>query len=169
MHRTIESLLTALHCALDDGDTDAAVAAYEGRPYPASASPLEDATCLRIEQGAFFSLLEQHPSLVRGVLSGLNMRLVELTKRVTELTGGRVENRLARLFMRLSEQFGRDERGGIFIPIALNRQELADMIGTTVETCIRIMSRWSKEELLRTEEDGFVRGYLASVETVARS
>lgn len=138
------------------GDPLGAVAVYEGRPYPASAVVLEDATCLRIERGAFFSLLEKHPSLVRSVLSGLNLRLVELTKRITELTGGRVENRIARLFVRLSREFGRSERGGTFIRMALTRQELADMTGTTVETCIRVMSRWTKEGVIRTEDDGFV-------------
>jgi CRP/FNR family transcriptional regulator, nitrogen oxide reductase regulator len=138
------------------GDPLGAVAAYERRPYPASAVAMEDVTCLRIESGAFFSLLEQHPSLVRSVLSGLNLRLVELTKRIAELTGGRVENRIARLLIRLSREFGRPDRGGIFIRMALTRQELADMTGTTVETCIRVMSRWTKEGVIRTDEDGFV-------------
>jgi CRP-like cAMP-binding protein len=138
------------------GDPLGAVAVYERRPYPASAVTMEEATCLCIESGTFFSLLEQHPSLVRSLLSGLNLRLVELTRRITELTGGRVENRIARLFVRLSREFGRTERGGTFIPILLTRQELADMAGTTVETCIRVVSRWTKEGVIRTEEDGFV-------------
>jgi CRP/FNR family transcriptional regulator len=51
---------------------------------------------------------------------------------------------------------GRPDRGGTFIPLSLSRQELADMTGTTIETCIRIMSRWGKEEIVRTEKDGFV-------------
>ena len=38
----------------------------------------------------------------------------------------------------------------------LSRQELADLTGTTIETCIRIMSRWSKEDIVRTDKDGFV-------------
>jgi CRP/FNR family transcriptional regulator len=42
------------------------------------------------------------------------------------------------------------------IPLGLSRQELADMTGTTIETCIRIMSRWGKDDVLRTEKDGFV-------------
>jgi hypothetical protein len=29
------------------------------------------------------------------------------------------------------------------------------MTGTTIETCIRIMSRWGKQDLVRTEKDGF--------------
>jgi CRP/FNR family transcriptional regulator len=51
---------------------------------------------------------------------------------------------------------GRQERGGTFVPLSLSRQELADMTGTTIETCIRIMSRWGKQNIVRTEKDGFV-------------
>ena len=59
------------------GDPFGAVAAYEGRPFPASAIALEDTVCLLTPRPAFFSLLEQHPSLVRGLLLGLTQRLVE--------------------------------------------------------------------------------------------
>jgi CRP/FNR family transcriptional regulator len=75
---------------------------------------------------------------------------------MAELTGGRIENRFARLFLKLADQLGKPERGGIFIGLPLSRQELADMTGTTIETSIRIMSRWGKDEVLRTEKDGFV-------------
>lgn len=133
-----------------------AVAAYESRPYPASASALEPTSCLLIPRQAFFALLEQHPSLVRGLLGSLSLRLVELTTRLAELTGSRVEVRLARLFLKLADQLGRPERGGIFIPLVLSRQELADLTGTTVETAIRVLSRWGKDGALLTERDGFV-------------
>jgi CRP-like cAMP-binding protein len=138
------------------GDPLGAVAAYDGRPFPASAVALEDTTCLVIPRPAFFRLLEEHPSLVRGLLLGLTVRLVELTNRLAELSGGRIETRFGRLFLKLAAEMGRAERGGVFVPLPLTRQELADMTGTTIETCIRIMSRWGKENIVRTEKDGFV-------------
>lgn len=133
-----------------------AVASYEARPYPASAAALEPTTCLLIPRPAFFTLLERHPSLVRGLLGSLSQRLVELTTRLADLTGGRIEIRFARLFLKLADQLGRKERGGVFIPLHLSRQELAELTGTTIETSIRIMSRWKKEGVLLTEGDGFV-------------
>jgi CRP-like cAMP-binding protein len=144
-----------------------AVAAYEARPYPASAAPLEPTTCLLIPRQAFFDLLERHPSLVRGLLGSLSLRLVELTTRLADLTGGRIEPRFARLFLKLADQLGRQERGGVFIPLPLARQELADLTGTTIETAIRIMSRWGKDDVLRTEKDGFVLIDRATLETLA--
>ena len=138
------------------GDPLGAVAAYDGRPFPASAVALEDTVCVVIPRATFFRLLEEHPSLVRGLMLGMTIRLVELTNRLAQLSGTRVEPRFARLFLKLAGEMGRQERGGTFIPLPLTRQELADLTGTTIETGIRIMSRWGKEEIIRTEKEGFV-------------
>ena len=132
-----------------------AVATYESRPYPASAAPVEPSTCLLIPRDAFFELLERHPSLVRGLLSGLSLRLVELTTRLAEMTGGPIETRFARLFLKLADQLGKKDGGGTLVPLTLTRQELADLVGTTIETAIRVMSRWHKDGVLLTERDGF--------------
>lgn len=139
-----------------DGDPLGAVAVYERAPFPASALALEPTECVRIDQVSFFRLLEQDPAIVRGLLSGLTIRLAELTRRLAELTGARVDARFARLFLKLCDQIGRPERGGTFVAMPLSRQELADLTGTTIETTIRIMSRWQKEDVLHTEKDGFV-------------
>lgn len=151
------------------GDPLGAIAAYEGRPFPASALALEETSCLILPRGAFFALLEQHPSLVRGLLSGMTQRLVELTNRLAELSGGRIEARLARLFLKLADNAGRAERGGTFIAMPLSRQELADLTGTTIETCIRIMSRWGKQGVLLTEKDGFLVADRSALEQAAET
>jgi CRP/FNR family transcriptional regulator, nitrogen oxide reductase regulator len=105
--------------------------------------------------------------MVRGLLTGLTHRLVELTNRLTELSGGRVEARLARFFLKLAGDMGQQRPQGTFIPLVLSRQELADMIGTTIETSIRIMSRWGKEGIVHTEKDGFVVVDREALEAVA--
>ena len=151
------------------GDPFGAVAAYEGRPFPASAIALEDTACLLTPRRSFFALLEEHPSLVRGLLLGLTQRLVELTNRLTELSGGRVEARVARLFLKLGDSMGRPSANGTTVPMALSRQELADLTGTTIETCIRIMSRWGKDNIVRTEKDGFVLLDRSALEELAES
>ena len=149
------------------GDPVGAVAVYESRPYPASAVALELTSCLLVPRQAFFSLLETHPTFVRGLLVGLTHRLVELTNRLTDLSGSRVEARLARFFVKLSNDLGQLRAEGVFIPLALSRQELADMIGTTIETSIRIMSRWGKQDIVRTEKDGFVVVDRPALEAIA--
>jgi CRP-like cAMP-binding protein len=140
---------------LGEGDPLGAVAVYESRPYPASAVALEDCTLIRVRRAAFFALLETSPSLVHGLLNGLSFRLMELTRRIAEISGARVEVRLARVLLMLADRMGRPASEGVFIPLALSRQELADLVGTTIETAIRVMSRWEKEGLVVTDKDGF--------------
>jgi len=149
------------------GDAVGAVAVYESRPYPASATAIEPTTCVLVPRQAFFTLLETRPTFVRGLLVGLTHRLMELTNRLTELTGGHIEPRLARLFLKLADDMGQKGQGGVFIPMPLSRQELADLVGTTIETTIRIMSRWGKEHIVRTEKDGFVVVDRAALEDLA--
>jgi len=151
------------------GEPLGAVAVYEGRPFPASAIAMDDTSCILIPRASFFALLEQHPTLVRGILTGLTLRLIELTKRLAELSGGRVEARFARLFLKLAQDVGKPKADGAFVALPLSRQELADMTGTTIETCIRIMSRWGKDEIVRTEKDGFTVLDVPSLEALANS
>jgi len=140
------------------GEPVGAVAVYENAPFPASACAMDDTDCLVMSRRDFFALIETRPSVMRGLLVGLTHRLMELTRRLTELTGGRVEARFARLFLKLADQMGRPDpgRGGLVIAMPLSRQELADLTGTTIETAIRIMSRWNKEDVIHTERDAFV-------------
>lgn len=150
------------------GDPLGTVVAYEGRPYPASAIALERTTCLLVRRGPFFGLLEKHPSMVRGLLVAFTRRIVELAQRIPEVAGGRVETRFAHLFLKLADRVGRPRDGGVFIPIVLSRQDLADLTGTTIETCIRVMSRWGKEGVVETDKDGFVLGDRAALEKLTQ-
>ena len=65
------------------------------------------------------------------------------------------EAKAARLFLTLGERMGERDGETFFIPMALSRQELADLLGVTLETAIRLMSRWQKEGVVLTERNGF--------------
>lgn len=136
------------------GEPLGAVAVFERRPFPASAIAIEPSGILSIEEDAFFQLLDRRPDMVRSLLSGLTMRLMMLNKRLADMTGS-VESRAARLFITLAERLGRQRQQETFIPLGLSRQELADLLGTTLETTIRLMSRWQKENVVLTSKDGF--------------
>jgi CRP-like cAMP-binding protein len=141
---------------LGPGDPVGAAVVYLERPFPASAVALEDTVCIAIPRAAFYTLIDTSPSLVRGLLLGMTLRLVEMTSRINMLAGTRVEPRFARLFLKLAERMGKETPEGVQIPMKLSRQELADLTGTTIETCIRTMSRWGKEGIVVTLDDGFL-------------
>jgi CRP-like cAMP-binding protein len=139
---------------LGPGEPVGAVAVFERRPFPATAVALESSGVVSIPEREFFALIQKRPEITRRLLAGLTLRLMSLNRRLADMTGS-VEYRTARLFTTLAERMGRKENVKTFVPLPLSRQEIADLVGTTVETAIRVMSRWQKEGLVETEKKGF--------------
>jgi CRP/FNR family transcriptional regulator len=96
------------------------------------------------------------PELLGEVLPYLTRHLMECKNCLVESSCARVETRFASLFLGLAEKLGQSAGGGWFIPLPLSRQELADLTGTTLETAIRVMSRWGKEGVVATQREGFL-------------
>lgn len=68
-----------------------------------------------------------------------------------------VEQRIGQLLLDLAARFGDElDDGAVMIPLRLTRSELGAMVGTTVESAIRALSRWSRGGLLTTGENGIV-------------
>ena len=147
------------------GDPVGALAAYEERNFPATAIALEAASLFSLPRQEFFGVIAANPLLARGLLAGLTRRMVELTRRLAERSA-RVEYRIARLMLTLADRVGRVEGGRLVVPVVLSRQEIADMVGTTQETAIRVMSRWGKDGLVETTEEGFVIPRRAALEAI---
>jgi len=75
---------------------------------------------------------------------------------VTSLAVDPAETRLAATLLRLAEREGVRGPEGLTLPFHLTRQSLADMTGTTVETTIRIVSRWLKERIVVEDQSRLV-------------
>jgi len=152
---------------LGTGEQAGAVAAFERRPFPATAIAIEPSGIVSIPEKDFFNLLERRPEMTRSVLYGLTMRLMMLNKRLADMTGT-AESKAARLFLTLADRLGERSGTSAFIPLVLARQEVADLLGITLETAIRLMSRWQKDDLVRTEESGFTIPDVESLRSISR-
>ena len=138
------------------GESIGAFAVFNRMPYPASAVALEPATILLLPAQEYHALLERHPVLACAAIGELTRVHAALLGKVEGMTGHRVESRIARMFLSLSERMGRPVEGGTEIPVALSRLEIAELTGTTIETTIRVMSRWRREDVVTSSPDGFV-------------
>ena len=139
-----------------EGEPVGAIAVYNYIPYPASAVCLEPTTLLLVPRREYFELLDRHPEFARAIIRELTKLTIALTRKVEEMRGQRVEVRIGRLFLTLAERMGTQSRDGTVIALELSRQEIADLVGTTIETAIRVMSKWGREGVLVTGEKRFV-------------
>lgn len=138
------------------GESVGAVAVFNRIPYPASAFAMEPTALLCLPAAEWFDLIERHPDLSKALILELTRLNMSLARKVEEMRGQRVEVRIAQLFLGLAERTGRKTDSGVEIPVALSRLEVAELVGTTVETAIRTLSRWNREGLLVTGDRRFL-------------
>ncbi len=118
------------------------VAVFDGIPYPASASAVEDTKVLRIMRDDLLGFLGQNPSVALKIINLLGSRLREAHDRLRDMAGERVEQRIANVLLMLSAKMGSQ--------IPFTRQEIADMTGTTTETVIRTTTRFKDQGVINT-------------------
>lgn len=150
------------------GELFGTVAALGAASCNASIVALARTLCLEIRRDDLFLLFERQPALVAELLPLLTQQLVECKNCIVELSCYRVEMRFAQLLLKLADNVGQSREAGTFIPIPLSRRELADMTGTSIETCIRVMSRWGKESVVETLREGFLVANRAALEEAAQ-
>jgi CRP/FNR family transcriptional regulator len=141
---------------LGPGEVFGGVAVFERRPYPATAQAAEPSVAVKLPAEAMIALGERHPAIIREMALMMARRLRTAHDAVKSLAVDPVEARLAAALLRLGEREGRPDEHGVSLPFHLTRQSLADMTGTTVETAIRVVSRWLKEGLVTDEGGHFV-------------
>jgi CRP/FNR family transcriptional regulator len=137
-------------------ETAGVVAVYNQIPYPATAIAMEPTLLLRLPRRDWFDLIDKDPGFARGMILQMTRLNMALTRKLAAMHGKRVGARVATLFLSLADRLGRQTAEGTEIPLALSRQEIAELVGTTVESAIRVMSRWNREGVLLTGSERFV-------------
>jgi CRP-like cAMP-binding protein len=95
--------------------------------------------------------MDSHPVLFKALVGILFADMLELEERFREVSTKQVGPRLARQLLRLKARLG--AAGNDRIEIALSREELAQMTGTTPWTVSRLLSAWDKRGLIRRDRD----------------
>lgn len=115
--------------------------AFGGGAYPCHTVAETDVTVVSLPMKDFIALMEKVPQLSSALVIQLSKRLRQ-SKDMQAFEQESVEKRILHVLVNLTEQFD--------TTIPLTRREIAEMVGTTVETCIRTFSK--------LEEAGLVSG-----------
>jgi CRP/FNR family transcriptional regulator len=129
------------------------VAVIRGFPYPANAVAMEDCTVLRISRKNLMRIVDRFPNVMYHVALQLGDRMKSSYESLKNIALERVEARIAALLLKLAGKVGVKRKDGILVDMRLTKQDVADMVGTTVETSIRTFSKFKKQGLI-TESDG---------------
>lgn len=124
-------------------------AVLKGFPFPANAVAMENSEILKLSRKDLLRFIDRFPTVMYSITSSLGERTRGLHETLKNIALERVEPRIAALLVRLADKSGeRVDEVETVINMRITRQDIAEMVGTTVETAIRVMSRFRKSGLI---------------------
>lgn len=113
------------------------------------AEALEDVELCIVAAQDLLRFAREHPELSLQLTHAVGRRMRQLETRLEDLIFKDVPTRLARLLLRLREEYGVETEGGPLLDVRLTHQELAELIGSTRETTTATLSRFTEQGLIR--------------------
>ena len=133
---------------LEQGQSFAEAAIFEGGAYPAHAETLADSELLLLPKVAFIHLLERNPRLAVRMLASLSRWLRRMTDLVENLSLRDVESRLVFYLSEELKSRGIPARDGVVLDLPVSKNVLASRLGTVPETFSRTLKKLQGEGLI---------------------
>lgn len=115
-------------------------------PTNLSAVALEDMEVCFIPKKEIMEFFNENNQFSMNVMKTICGDLKDADDHMVSLAQKSVKERLAETLLHLEDSFGKNEDGSLHIQ--LSREELAGMIGTATESCIRLLSEFNKTGLI---------------------
>lgn len=131
-------------------------AILSGQKFSATAEAMDDVVACFIDRRSLERVITEIPALAREILRVLAQEVQDLRRQTGDLALRSATQRFAGVLVMLNESIGQDDNGKRVLNLDLTRKELADMIGTTQETLIRILSQMNKNGLVEVNRNRIV-------------
>jgi len=132
------------------GDVLGLYAGLTGRPYEATAELLEPGQVSFVSRENLVELISRQEAFGLGLVQVFSEQFSELVDhaRLLQLSDSATE-KLARLILKWSRDFGELTGSGIKLQILLTQEEIAQLIGSSRETVTRLFSVLKRQQIIR--------------------
>lgn len=129
------------------GDVIGYRALLTGEKYSCTAETIDDSVLCFIPKNVFFGMMNKDLSITQNLLQLLSGDLKRAEHKIANLVEKPVRERLAEALLFLKETYGLEEDHST-ISISLSRREIANIVGTSTESAIRLLSEFRNEGIL---------------------
>jgi CRP-like cAMP-binding protein len=136
-----------------------------GECYSTSAEALTQSQLCYLPRENLVQFLQQNPMTGVRLVAALSRALAAARRKAGDLALKRAEIRLAELLVQLARTAGEERDGGTHVTLGYSRREIAEMIGVSTETAIRLLSRLKRKKVLTANQREIV---IADVPRLAR-
>jgi CRP-like cAMP-binding protein len=117
--------------------------------YPVSAVSMGNSVVLKVPKETYKQNWLANPS-VQSAVSGLLFSRMHLMHDQKTLSKASLSVKIAHQLINLIEKYSGENE--TILPVPLTRQEIADSVGASVESVIRVMSEWSHSGIIKTTD-----------------
>ena len=121
---------------------------YDKSTYTNTAISMDDTDLCYLEKSAFLGILAQEPEVAIKIMAALSRELDYAYESIGNLGLMSAREKLAHLIYSLSIEYGVKEDGVVRLHLELSRLEMAELLGITQETSIRLLKSFKDEGLL---------------------
>lgn len=113
-----------------------------------SARAVDDMEVCFIPKDDVVHTLNTNPNFAVEVLRHMAHDLKEADDVIVNMSQKTVKQRVAEAFLYMKNNFGEDNEG--YLTLTLSREDIASVVGTATESCIRIISEFKKKKYIKT-------------------
>jgi len=132
-----------------EGDFFSYTDLLEDKTYSESAVALEDAEINSIPKEDFFTLIYKNAAIAKKFIQLLANNLSEKENQLLKLAYNSVRKRVAESLVQLQRRY--TTAGDTKFQMAISREDVANMSGTSTETAIRTLSDFKEEKLIEVK------------------
>jgi len=121
---------------------------YEGKNHTNTAIVMDDTELCFIERKNFFMIIEHDPLLARRLIITLSKELNRAYDKIGYMGLLNAKAKLANLLNTLAHEYGKKDNGVVRLTLSLSRLEIAELLGITQETSIRLLKNFKDEGLI---------------------
>lgn len=129
---------------------------FADQPYQSTAQMIEKGEVCYINKKSFEGFLQKDPTILMNILKALAINLGQAQINELNMAHKPMDDRFVDLLVYLSQKYGRTVQGKTLIDLPLSRQEIADFIGSTQETAIRLIGKFKKMDVIEVDKKKIV-------------
>lgn len=122
------------------------IAVFGASTYFLSAEAISNTVTLVVSKKEFLSFVEKHPGMKDKVLTMMAKVINSAYERLSDFAGEHASRRVLNVLYMLYLKFG--------ALVSFNREEVADMAGTTVETTVRVLKDLKSGRIIESRRGG---------------
>lgn len=136
---------------MEEGNIFAESLLFIGGVYPATAEAIEDSVVIVLKNKDIENLILKNNEIALGIIKLMAKRLQNVAVIIENLALKDSLGRTVSILLTIAREKGIKNKEGISIELNLSRQDLANMVGTSRENVIRILSQLDKEDVIKLE------------------